>query len=278
MVGRDEEIRQVAIGHHHRLAADFQSWYEDLEKSRFASAFTYGRYQLDHMVDDLFRSLPKGSSILDVGCGTGEHLKRALRNGLKATGVEPAEGMLEVARQNVPNAEVIQGVATKLPFKDQQFDAVIMIEVLRYLHRSDVELALQEARRVLRPGGAILATLVNRWALDGFYLLQRARQLFKSSQFNEKNPYCLFFTPGEAEQLLREAGFTNVRAEGRMLAPLRIAYKLGAGVGGAIASAVEGLDNRLHRASVARPFAGHLIAIGQVPGSPAKSGRRKTKS
>ena len=52
MASRDEEIRQVAIGHHHRLAGDFQSWYQDLEKSRFASAFTYGRYQLDQMVDE----------------------------------------------------------------------------------------------------------------------------------------------------------------------------------------------------------------------------------
>jgi SAM-dependent methyltransferase len=264
-VTQEEQIRRVAIGHHHQMAPEFQSRYADLERSRFASAFTYGRAKVDNMVDDLFRSLPKGSKILDVGSGTGEHLKRAIGHGLKATGIEPAPGMREVACGNVPEAELIEGVATTLPFPEAQFDAVILIEVLRYLHPTEVEEALREARRVLRPGGKILATLVNRWALDGFYLLHRARQLFKASGFDERDPYCLFFTPPEAERLLSDAGFVEVRSEGRMLAPLRIAYKASDRLGSKVAAAVERFDDNLHQASWTRPFAGHLIVMGQAP-------------
>src|SRR5207302_1722279 len=98
-------------------------------------AFTYGRAKIDQMVDELFRSLPANAAILDVGCGTGEHLKRALGHGLQATGVEPAPAMLAAARRNVPDARIEDGVATSLPFGDAEFDAVIMIEVLRYLDR-----------------------------------------------------------------------------------------------------------------------------------------------
>lgn len=262
---RTEEIRKAAIDSHDRDAAKFEDWYDALDRSRFSNAFTYGRSKIDGLVGQLFDSLPRGAKVLDVGCGTGEHLRRAARQGLKPSGIEPAPAMLEFARRNVPDADIRQGVATELPFKIGEFDLVIMVEVLRYLDRTDTQTALKEARRVLKPGGLLLVTLVNRWALDGFYVLQRARQLLRRRQFDEVNPYCLFHSPGSARRDLEEAGFSEVRTEGRLLAPLRIAYKLNERVGGWLAEKVEKLDDRLHQARFTRPFAGHLIAIGRVP-------------
>ena len=276
--GSEEEIRQVAIDHHHDAAGIFQSWYSDLESSRFSNAFTYGRSKIDLMVDHLFATLPKGAKILDVGCGTGEHLKRAIGHGLQAFGVEPAPAMLKMAQRNVPMAHVENGVATKLPFPDAQFDALIMIEVLRYLHQHDVERALMEARRVLKPGGALFVTLVNRWALDGFYVFQRARQLLSRNNYNNEHPYCLFFTPAEARRALQRAGLVNVRTEGRLLGPFRLAYRLSESIGKTLASKFEGLDDRLHRSKWSHPFAGHLIAIGQAPGAAEKVGRTQAKA
>lgn len=264
-MARAEDIRQVAIEHHHLVAGKFEAEYAALENDRFSSAFTYGRAKIDQLVDELFCSFPEGASILDVGCGTGEHLKRALSHGLKAAGVEPAPAMLAAARRGVPEARIEDGVATRLPFGDAEFDAVIMIEVLRYLDRSDIELTLREARRVLRPGGKLLVTLVNRWALDGFYVHQRLRQLIKRSRFNETNPFCLFHTPASARHLLEQAGFTNVLSKGRLLALIRIAYKLNPRLGQRIAQTLESFDDRLHQTSWTQPFAGHLIATGEVP-------------
>lgn len=264
-MSRAEDIRRVAIEHHHLVAGRFEAEYAALENSRFSSAFTYGRAKIDQLVDELFASLPRGAAVLDVGCGTGEHLKRALRHGLEAAGVEPAPAMLAAARRDVPKARIEQGVATQLPFNDNEFDAVIMIEVLRYLDRSDIEQALREARRVLRPGGKLLVTLVNRWASDGFYIHQRLRQLLKRSSFNETNPFCLFHTPRSAERMLEGAGFTRVRTEGRLLGLIRIVYKLSEPLGRRVARAIEKADDRLHLAAWTKPFAGHLIAIGEVP-------------
>ena len=261
---RTEEIRQAAIDSHDRDAGKFEQWYHALDRSRFSNAFTYGRSKIDALVGELFGSLPKGGKVLDVGCGTGEHLQRALKAGLKAYGVEPAPAMLDVARRNVPDAEIKQGVATELPFKDRQFDAVIMVEVLRYLDRADTDKALKEARRVLKPGGQLFVTLVNRWALDGFYVLQRARSLVRGKQFDAVNPYCLFHTPASAKRDLKGAGFDEARTEGRLLAPLRIAYKVNERFGGWLAGKIERADDAINRTSLAQPFAGHLIAIGRV--------------
>ena len=268
---RTEEIRQAAIDSHDRDAAKFEAWYDALDRSRFSNAFTYGRSKIDALVGELFAGLPKGAKVLDVGCGTGEHLARAARGGLKAFGLEPAPAMLDFARRNVPEAEIKQGVATDLPYEDAQFDLVIMVEVLRYLDRPDTEKALSEARRVLKPGGLLFVTLVNRWALDGFYILQRLRSVVKGKQFDAVNPYCLFHSPASARRDLLQAGFDEVRIEGRLLAPLRIAYKLGEGFGGWLASRLERFDDRLHRRRFTQPFAGHLIAIGRVPEARPKS-------
>lgn len=258
------EVRQVAIDHHDAMAATFENFYENLKRDRFSTAFTYGRAKLDRMVDEMFDSLPRGGDFLDIGCGTGEHLARAQACGLHATGLEPARSMLEVARRNVPSARIEQGVATDLPFGDDEFDGLIQIEVLRYLHADDIRLAMTEARRVLRPGGIALFTLVNRWALDGFYIRNRIRQWRKGSEFDNVNPFCEFFSPGQAERAMRAAGFTDVRTEGRLLAPLRLAYKASPGLGKLLARGLERLDDKIHRWSWTRPFAGHLIVIGKA--------------
>lgn len=271
---RTEDIRQAAIDSHDRTADKFVGWYEALGRSRFSNAFAYGRSKIDALIAEQFAELPAGSKVLDVGCGTGEHLQRAIDAKLEANGLEPAPAMLEIARRNVPEADIRQGVATSLPYPDGQFDLLIMVEVLRYLDRPDTEKALAEARRVLKPEGRLFVTLVNRWALDGFYILQRARALAKGRGFDAENPYCLFHTPASAERDLRRAGFREVRIEGRMLAPLRIAYKLGESFGGKIARALEVLDDRLHKRRWARRFAGHLIVIGGGLGTSRSVGRK----
>jgi SAM-dependent methyltransferase len=57
---------------------------------------------------------------------------------------------------------LVAGYATELPFPDQSFEAVLILDVLEHLHREDLDRAVREARRVLRPRGRLLMATPNR--------------------------------------------------------------------------------------------------------------------
>jgi SAM-dependent methyltransferase len=258
-----EQIRGVAVDHHTTVVDRFEDYYRAMERDRFSNAFTYGRFKVDVALDEEVKQLPVGASLLDIGCGTGAYLKRFASQGFTVAGIEPSSGMRAVAIRDNPGAQVLDAVATALPFPDASFDFAFAIEVYRYLHRDDVRRSFAELLRVLKPGGRFFFTMVNRWALDGFYVLQRARQAVRGNA-DTKHPHCEFFTPAELTAELSAAGAAEVRVFGRMLAPLRLAYKLPL-VGKALASRLDVVDDVLHHSALATPFAGHLIAVGRRP-------------
>jgi arsenite methyltransferase len=98
-----------------------------------------------------------GERILDVGCGLGFYLTEVAGevgpNGA-VSGVDRSEQMLAFAKEKIadlPNAAVLLGEATDLPVPDASFDAAISVQVLEYV--SELDVALAELRRALRPGG-----------------------------------------------------------------------------------------------------------------------------
>jgi len=258
-----EQVRAVAIGHHHSVASTFEQYYRDLSQDRFRNAFTYGREKVDRVLDVELKRLRPGAKILDVGCGTGVYLQRFRELGFDPEGVEPAEGMREAARRLDPTLHISSGVATALPFPDATFDLVTEIEVLRYLHRADIRQAMREIFRVLRPGGRAFVTMVNRFALDGFYVHYRLRQRVRGSAFDETNPHCEFFTPAELERELSAAGGTHARTQGCLFGPMRIAYKVNEGLAAKLARSVEAYDDALCAFHPVKPFTGHLIGIAE---------------
>lgn len=100
----------------------------------------------------------KAATVLDVACGTGIVTMRLAEQGRRVIGIDRAEGMLALARTRLPEA-VACGDATNLPLADASTDAVVMIWLLHLLDAAQVETAIAEATRVLRPSGRLITTV-----------------------------------------------------------------------------------------------------------------------
>lgn len=261
-----EDIRKRAVEQHDRQAGLFESLYGEIQASdHYASAFLYGRRKIDDLLYPWIRDLPEGAKVLDVGCGTGEQVRSIRELGVEVVGLEPAPAMRRKAIENNPSVPIVDGSISDLPFDDDSFDAVISIEVLRYLHRDDNIRAYQEMLRVLKPGGQLFVTLVNLLASDGFVVFNTLKRGVYRLSGRGQPAHCEFVTPGRVRKELADVGAQDIRLYGRLFGPIRIGYKLNDKLGRRLAKRLSVFDDRFSRMPWATPFGGHLVAIATKP-------------
>ncbi len=113
--------------------------------------------------------------VLDVGCGTGGYfeviMERAPRGNLIASDL--SLGMLMSAADKIgeSNIELVNGDVESLPFADGSFDVVLANHML--YHVPDIDRAIREIKRVLRPDGVLIAATNSRYNMPEFDLLYR---------------------------------------------------------------------------------------------------------
>ncbi len=136
--GQDDVSRQ------RQYFADVAHEYDARIEDEFEHAFALA---LLHGVIERFGY----ASVLDVGSGTGRALTylRSKVPGLRLLGIEPVEALRRVGHaKGIPEAELVDGDATKMPFEDDSFDVVCEFGVLHHVPRP--ELAVAEMLRVAR--------------------------------------------------------------------------------------------------------------------------------
>jgi demethylmenaquinone methyltransferase/2-methoxy-6-polyprenyl-1,4-benzoquinol methylase len=159
-----------------------------------------------------------GDRVLDACCGTGDLAVAAARAGGQVTGLDFSERMLERARRKAPELEWVAGDLLALPFADASFDAATVGFGVRNV--ANLEQALRELRRVLRPGGrlGILEITRPRGPLALFYrfwfdaVVPALGKLVPGGSAYTYLPASVrrFPDPDALAALLRSAGFGDV--------------------------------------------------------------------
>ncbi len=97
-------------------------------------------------------ALGPGSTVVELGSGTGKFTRAIASLGAARIAVEPTAGMRRVFEQTVPDVPVLEGTAERIPLPDAFADAVVCAQAFHWFRPRP---ALREIRRVLRPGGSL---------------------------------------------------------------------------------------------------------------------------
>lgn len=145
----------------------------------------------------IIKYLPKGGTILDVGCGNGGFLAPLIEKGFKCHGVEPPGGSAERAKQ-VKGLELKIGYLSEDDFEKDSLDLITLWHV--YEHLPNPRQIAEIFSHVIKPGGYLVMSLPNIESWQATW--------FKGRWFHLDPPRHLFFQSGEViANHLRQFGF-----------------------------------------------------------------------
>lgn len=191
----NERIHDLEIAKH---PVGSQGFFLDLEEYRF----------------DKLRYLPRvvdftkycGKYILEIGCGAGIDLVKFAQTGARVTGIDLAKTAIDLARKNF-KYRGLQGTfhvmnGEDMRFSDHTFDMVYVHGVIQYT--ADGQKMIDEAYRVLKPGGELIGMVYNR---KGW--LNWMSKIFKVELEHEDAPVLKKYSISEFKKML--CSFSSVR-------------------------------------------------------------------
>lgn len=147
-----------------------------------------------------------GKNILDIGCGDGQflHLLGKYIKNIKLTGVDISSIALNKAKKKYSNINFFKSSSTKIPFPNNSFDTILLVEVIEHL--IDIDSTLKEISRLLKPNGYVFITTTD------FNLLKKIRisSFVWDKYFYPNNPHIRFFTKNTLREICKQYGFLPV--------------------------------------------------------------------
>ncbi len=247
--------------HHHWRKPDSLMWDEYWEntptptRDYWRSALTG---ELGHDNKRLFlKNLPSGAKVLEAGCGVGWVVLALRAHGFDCYGLDYAENTIEVLNKEFPEVPFHLGDIRSLPYPDNYFDAYISLGVIEHFTEGQ-EVMLQEAARVVRPGGRIFISVP---AFNGWRKLKCRFGLYETAATAPFFEAC--YSVEELEQLLRNAGFSPIERSFHNTVmtfaqetPIRPLYRYIEDV-----RYVRGVVDRLLRLVLPRSLFGHMVMV-----------------
>tara|TARA_Y100000310_G_scaffold334538_1_gene414566 strand:+ start:6490 stop:7206 length:717 start_codon:yes stop_codon:yes gene_type:complete len=162
-----------------------------------------------------YKYLKKGDKILDLGCGNGRFYELFKKHEADYIGLDNSKKLIKIARDKYPGANFIIEDALNLPFRNNRFSKIYAIALLHHIPSRDLrEHFMDQAMRVLKPGGLLILTVWNLWKI-------KKLEIIKQGLFNRKLDFgdiqipfagqdkCFFhaFKLKELKKLAQNAGF-----------------------------------------------------------------------
>lgn len=113
--------------------------------------------------DAFISLLPKGASVLDVGCGTGNKSKYLESKGLSVMGIDFSEGMIAVATREVPTVPFVVMDIKDMSAMQQSFDGILAQAVLLHIPRAEMPPVINELKAKLKDDGLLYIAVKEKW-------------------------------------------------------------------------------------------------------------------
>jgi SAM-dependent methyltransferase len=167
-----------------------------------------GRQRWKRRVQMLSGHLRPGMAILEIGCGTGYFTRELTQRGADIVAIDVSPDLLEIAKAkySAPNVRYEIQNACALTYADAMFDSVVGSSILHHL---EIEEALREIYRVLKPGGTIYFTEPNM--LNPQIAMQKNIPWIKRRLGDSPDETAFFRWP--LRRLLEQTGYRDVRID-----------------------------------------------------------------
>ena len=191
--------RKVAE-HFDRLAEEYDAWKEKAS------------YYYDLMADIYRQFIPEGSSVLEIGCGTGTLLAKVLPS--RGVGIDISPKMIAIAAVRHPGLRflVADAAVLRLP---ETFDYVMIPDVIEHL--ADIPGTFSAVRDVCHPETRVMLTCVNPLWAPVLHLAERLKMKMPEGDHR-------WLPKHEIVRIARDRGFALAAHRGRILLPKRIPF------------------------------------------------------
>ncbi|KAL6043204.1 Hexaprenyldihydroxybenzoate methyltransferase, mitochondrial [Balamuthia mandrillaris] len=150
--------------------------------------------------------------IADIGCGGGIATEQMAKLGWNVTGVDLSHNSIATAsahakENGVANVCYVVGDAYNVPLEDESVDGVIMSDVLEHLH--DLDKAMEEVARILKPGGVLVFDTINRTWKSYVLAILLAQSKWLGMVPPHTHDHRMFVTPQELDKVMTKYGLVS---------------------------------------------------------------------
>ena len=221
-----------------------QSWWD--ESGEMAALHTMNRLRVPFVSESLTKNIKKtdeqsivspsesctkpllGLKILDVGCGAGILSEPLARLGASVTGLDASVENIEMAKQHASTDPDLPSITYHcLPVEDfcqdepQLFNCVIASEIVE--HVSDASVFLEACGKLVRPGGSIFVTTLNKTAISFLFGKVAAEYIMRIVPAGAHD-WNKFISPQDVQDILLQNGFETREVRGMTMNPLSMKW------------------------------------------------------